>query len=62
MQSLTVTAHLMTGFASKFDWSPSLDGILAWVVQRERLGVEEFTATHYRTDRKRRWSAVAGGG
>ncbi len=50
MQSLTVTAHLMTGFASKFDWSPSLDGILAWVVQRERLGVEEFTATHYRTD------------
>lgn len=50
MQSLKVTAHLMTGFATKFDWSPSIDGILAWVVQRERLGVEEFTATHHRPD------------
>ena len=39
MQSLKVTAHLMTGFATKFDWSPSIDGILAWVVQREQLGV-----------------------
>ncbi|WP_299314216.1 hypothetical protein [uncultured Halomonas sp.] len=50
MQPLIVTAKLMTGFASKFDWSPSIDGILAWVAQRERLGVEEFIATHHRVD------------
>lgn len=50
MQPLKITAELMTGFASKFDWSPSIDGILAWVVQRERLGVEEFTLTQHRSD------------
>lgn len=50
MQALKITAHLMTGFASKFDWSPSIDGILAWVVQRERLGFDEFIATQHRPD------------
>jgi CRISPR type IV-associated protein Csf3 len=50
MEALKVTAFLANGFASKFEWAPSIDGIIAWAYQREKLGVEEFTLTQHRLD------------
>jgi len=41
---LKITAHLYNGFVSRFPWSPSIDGILAWVERRAALGEEAFTA------------------
>lgn len=43
--TLLVTAHLCSGFAAKFPWSPSLDGILAYVERMRALGPEEFAVT-----------------
>lgn len=45
MQALKVTAELIDGFISKFDWSPSLDGILAYADRRDTLGADEFLTT-----------------
>ena len=42
MQPLKITAILQNGFASSDPWSPSIDGILAYWHQREKLGEEEF--------------------
>ena len=35
---LQVTAHLAAGYAASDDWSPALDGILAYWIMRERSG------------------------
>lgn len=39
---LVVTAHLAQGYSAADDWSPSLDGILAYWALKEQLGDEEF--------------------
>ncbi|MDZ7922739.1 MAG: hypothetical protein U5M23_01480 [Marinagarivorans sp.] len=46
MKNLIITAHTPAGFSAKFDWSISIDGILAYQVMRERLGDDEFYTTH----------------
>lgn len=43
--TLKITAYLHSGFASKFPWSPSLDGILAYVERMRALGPDEFALT-----------------
>jgi CRISPR type IV-associated protein Csf3 len=43
--TLRIVAHLRSGFASKFPWSPSIDGILAYVERMRALGPEEFALT-----------------
>ena len=45
MKPLTITAHLYSGFASSDPWSPSIDGIVAYWVMRDRLGPDEFALT-----------------
>lgn len=42
MKPLTVTAHLLQGYAAADPWSPSIEGILAYWALREQLGEEEF--------------------
>lgn len=42
MVPLIVTARTPAGFAASDDWSPTLDGILAYWTMRERLGEERF--------------------
>lgn len=42
MIPLIVTAELANGFSSSDDWSPSLDGMLAYWALREQLGEEEW--------------------
>lgn len=50
MEPLIVKAELINGFASKFDWCPAIEGILAWSHQQKKLGVDEFAVTHHRND------------
>ena len=45
MNLLKITANLRTGFHSAFDWSVSIDGILAYQSQLKKLGIEQFTIT-----------------
>lgn len=42
---LIVKAYLSSGFVSKFPWSPSLDGILAYQYRLNELGIEKFIET-----------------
>lgn len=42
MQPLIVRARLRNGFSALDPWSPAIDGILAYWVQRERVGEAEF--------------------
>lgn len=42
MDALRVTAELVHGYVASDPWSPALDGILAAIVLRERLGEEEY--------------------
>jgi CRISPR type IV-associated protein Csf3 len=42
MKPLKIIAHLFTGFHSAFDWSVSIDGILAYQSQLKKLGDERF--------------------
>jgi hypothetical protein len=42
MEPLLVTAELANGFCASDPWSPSLEGVLAYWVLRERLGEEAF--------------------
>lgn len=44
MKPLEITAHLVAGYSSKDPWSPSLDGALAYVEMRRRLG-DDFAAS-----------------
>lgn len=46
MKPLKITAHLRSGFTAAFDWSVSIDGILAYQFMLEKLGVDAFTETH----------------
>ena len=50
MKALKITANLQNGFATKFDWCPAIDGILAWSHQRRKLGIDEFINTQHRND------------
>ena len=43
MTPLKITAHLRSGFSASFDWSISIDGIIAYQSQLEKLGWEQFT-------------------
>lgn len=43
MKPLKIIAHLRTGFHAAFDWSVSIDGILAYQSQLKKLGIEQFT-------------------
>lgn len=43
MRPLKIIAHLRTGFHAAFDWSVSIDGILAYQSQLKKLGIERFT-------------------
>ncbi|MDF1578605.1 MAG: hypothetical protein P1P81_09220, partial [Desulfobulbales bacterium] len=43
-QPLKITAKLLNGFACSDPWSPSIDGILAYWMLRERLGEQRFIA------------------
>lgn len=45
MKPLKITAHLRSGFTSKFDWSVSIDGILAYQFMLEKMGIDEFVLT-----------------
>lgn len=49
MIPITVTAHLVNGLVMGDPWSPSLDGILAYAVMRERLGPDEMRLQATRT-------------
>lgn len=49
MESMRIRADLQHGYVSSDPWSPSLDGILAYVVMRERLGDEAFVTSAART-------------
>lgn len=42
METLSVTAHLYSGFVASDPWSPAIDGILAYWHLRERLGPDAF--------------------
>lgn len=42
MTPLRIRAGLVRGFAAKDPWSPAIDGIIAAVVMRDRIGSEEF--------------------
>lgn len=44
-QPLKITAYLKCGFSAAFDWSISIDGIIAYQSQLEKLGFEEFALT-----------------
>lgn len=46
MKPLKITAHLRSGFTSAFDWSVSIDGILAYQFMLEKLGIDSFSETH----------------
>lgn len=46
MKPLKITAHLRTGFSAQFDWSVSIDGILAYQFMLEKLGPDAFAETH----------------
>ena len=43
MQPLLITARLVNGFVAGDPWSPTLDGLLAASLMRQRLGEEDFT-------------------
>ena len=45
MKPLKITAHLRSGFTSKFDWSVSIDGIIAYQFMLEKLGIDKFIET-----------------
>lgn len=45
-ECLRVTAVLNNGFSSQFNWTPSIDGIIAYQWMKEKLGVNEFIETH----------------
>jgi CRISPR type IV-associated protein Csf3 len=45
MKPLIVRANLFSGFVSKFPWSPSLDGILAYQYRLNELGIDAFIET-----------------
>ncbi|KWT70746.1 hypothetical protein APY04_0807 [Hyphomicrobium sulfonivorans] len=49
MEPLIIRAELRHGYVSSDPWSPSIDGILAYVVMRERLGEEAFVTTAPKT-------------
>lgn len=38
MTPLIIRAHLVNGFVSSDPWSPTIDGILAWSLMRQRMG------------------------
>jgi CRISPR type IV-associated protein Csf3 len=42
MKPLLVTANLESGFSANDPWSPTLDGILAYLKLKEDMGVEAF--------------------
>lgn len=46
MKPLKIKAVLSSGFASSFEWSPSIDGIIAYQFMQEKLGADEFIETH----------------
>lgn len=46
MKALKITAVLYSGFASSFEWSPSIDGIIAYEFMIEKLGIDAFNETH----------------
>lgn len=50
LKPLTITAHLMNGFASYDPWSPAIDGILAYWMLRQRMGEAAFTASAIHSD------------
>lgn len=45
MECFILTAELQNGFASAFEWAPSIDGIIAYQFMIERLGPDEFSNT-----------------
>lgn len=45
MKELRIRAILKNGFISSNDWSPMIDGILAYASQMKKLGFEEFALT-----------------
>jgi CRISPR type IV-associated protein Csf3 len=49
MRALRIRAVMRNGIVARDPWSPSIDGIVASVVMRERLGEEEFTANAVRS-------------
>lgn len=42
MMPLLIRAHLIAGYASSDSWSPALDGILAYQMLVERIGIERM--------------------
>ena len=52
MKPLKVTAFLRSGFSAAFDWSVSIDGIIAYQSQLEKLGWEKFTENQSTGDLK----------
>lgn len=42
MKPLKITSHLCSGFSAAFDWSVSIDGIIAYQSQLKKLGWEQF--------------------
>ena len=46
MTPLKITAHLKNGFSAAFDWSVSIDGIIAYQFMLEKLGIDVFSETH----------------
>lgn len=57
MMPLCIRARLLNGYVARDPWSPTLDGILAAVVMRERLGAEAYAIS---AASPRTWSAVEG--
>ena len=57
MTPLRITARLVNGYAMRDPWSPALDGILAAVVMRERLGAEAYAIA---SASPRDWTPVEG--
>lgn len=45
MKPLKITAYLRAGFSAAFDWSVSIDGVIAYQSQLAKLGFEEFALT-----------------
>lgn len=46
MNTLKVTAVLKSGFSAQHDWALSLDGIVAYQLRQEQLGVDAFNESH----------------
>lgn len=44
MRALRIRADLVRGYAAKDPWSPTIDGILAAIVMRARLGGERYVS------------------